>query len=155
MNSDIDSQLLIDQSGSSALAAKSLMPAIVGKDARRPPLKSSWEAFQYLMSLPKGTFRESDKITAAFLGTAVLLLASTVMAPPPYSGIIGLAGDMFFGLTIFSYIINRFGVVKLLHAREAVLIWDLMLGAFLLGIFVAVNFSLAMSYIRSSMSIGI
>jgi hypothetical protein len=67
------------------------------------------------------------------------------MLAPWRLGLVG-AVDALVGMVLLTYVANRFGIVTTFTPRQAVLTWQLMLGASLLGIFIAMNLGLLIAW---------
>lgn len=80
---------------------------------------------------------------ASFL-TAVVLLVLQVNPQFKQTCIaMALAADLLFGLSILWYVLLRFGVLRTVEPRHALLCWQLMLGAGALFAFYTLNIALA------------
>src|SRR5262249_13916612 len=105
---------------------------------RRPPWKSTWEAAVYLAGLPRAKARKSDKISAAILFIGMFSFTALLIMPNP-NFVLYMASDLFCGLGICMFLLNRFGIIGTLGERQAPLIWDLMLCMFMFGMFFVIN----------------
>lgn len=149
---------------SGAAPAESLKVGAEDMIKRRTMWQSSLAALRYVSSLTRDNevkIRDSDRATAralllvcAFaLLTLILPLLATSNEPPALqrfllwmnsqrTPIVG-AADVLVGIALLRYVANRFGIMTTLTPRQALLCWHLMLGASLLGIFMAINLAIA------------
>lgn len=94
-------------------------------------------------------FRPNDKRSTLFLiaGMALLMiLTGLVLAMPDMRTmciILAVVADLFLAMAIFWYVLLRFGTIRTLEPRHALLCWQLMLGTGILFAFYAMNVTLA------------
>lgn len=118
---------------------------------RRSRWESSLAALRYVSSVARDAdvkTRDSDKATSvALLITCVVALISIAVPflAPWRLGLVG-AADALVGIGLLTYVANRFGIVTTFTPRQAILTWQLMLGASLLGIFLAMNLGLVIAW---------
>lgn len=90
------------------------------------------------------TYRVSDKHTTNFLGVA--LLCSVVFAALPSLQLESLAfvcyviADIFLILAVTGFVLTRFGVIRAMEPRYALVCWHLMVGTGLLFLTLGFNF---------------
>lgn len=134
--------------GDEAIKAETGAPVI--KDGggvqteRRSRFVSSWSALAYVMSLSRENevkLRDSDRATTIMLAfvCTLTIVSFFVKSMVPQRLNLLLLCDVLFGATLVFYLTNRFGIVSTLPTRQALLTWQLMLCAFLIGTFVTVN----------------
>jgi len=124
-------------------------PAKAPQMKRRASWTSSYAAIKYVSSIPRKRFRYSDKVTDILAGVLILLCTLLIFVPIDLLKLpLTLLCDVLFTLTIVFYIMNRLGILTTLSERQAVLVWDMVLGAFLLGILAIINLSLFVNFIR-------
>ena len=118
---------------------------------RRPAWASSYTALKYISALPRENFRKSDKITDVLVLVCVLFAAMLIFFPPNLlkSPIILLA-DFAFVAIIISFIMKRLGILITLSQRQAVLVWDIVVGSLLLGVLLTFNMMLFILYMTRS-----
>lgn len=116
---------------------------------RRSRWVSSLAALRYVSSVSQDDeikVRDTDQAT-----TLALLICSTLAFISLIPGItlldkhripLVLASDLLIGFGLLLYVANRFGIVTTFQPRQALLIWQLMLGCSLLGMFLALNLAL-------------
>lgn len=82
--------------------------------------------------------RKSDKITQALLVIALFIIVAAQFYPDQKSVCTALA-DLLMAVILLAFLMLRFGVLKTLQPRQAVLTWQLILGSFVLGMYLAFN----------------
>ncbi len=82
--------------------------------------------------------RKSDRFTQLLLLIALLIMGAAMFLPDQRN-ICSLLADLLMAIVLSAFMALRFGVIKTLKPRQAVLTWQLILGAFLLGIYLAFN----------------
>lgn len=118
---------------------------------RRSRWQSSLAALRYVYSVSRDNdvkVRDSDKATSVALLIVCLFAFIAIAMPqlePWRAGAVG-AADVLVGVSMLMYVANRFGIVTTFTPRQALLTWQLMLGASLLGIFVCINLGLFIAY---------
>lgn len=133
-------------------AATEEMLANEGIVQRRSPWYSSLAALRYVSSLSKDDdvkVRDSDRFTSMALAvTSVLtVLSLAIPALAPHRLLLVLICDGLVGLMLLLYVTNRFGIVNTLNPRQALLTWQLMMGAGFLGIFATINLAVCIALI--------
>jgi len=116
---------------------------------------SSLTAFRYVSTLSKDDdvrIRDSDRATGLFLLIATAVTAMSLLLPQLASHRLAfvLASDTLLGAMLLLYVANRFGILNTLNARQALLCWQLVMGAAFLGIFLTINLAVAVAFIVSS-----
>ena len=115
---------------------------------RRSRWVSSAAALRYVSSIQKDNelkVRDSDKATAIAL-LACCFIALVVPGFEAYRVAFALAADVLLGVSLLTYVANRFGIITTFQARPALLTWQLMLGASLIGIFLTINLALIIAW---------
>lgn len=82
--------------------------------------------------------RKSDRFTQILLLVALIIMGAAMFLPDQRN-ICSLLADLLMAVVLSAFMALRFGVIKTLKPRQAVLTWQLILGAFLLGIYLAFN----------------
>jgi hypothetical protein len=119
---------------------------------RRSRWQSSLAALRYVDSITKDDkvgLRDSDKATTLALVVVSIFAFLSLIVPTLEEHRLPLvfAADVLMGTALTMYVANRFGIVTTLTPRQALLVWHLMLGSSLLGIFMAINLALLIGYI--------
>lgn len=116
-----------------------------GKDAQTPResvMGSLVSSAKYLQDAHAETdvikLRKSDRFTQILLLVALLIMGAAMFLPDQRN-ICSLLADLLMAVVLSAFMALRFGVIKTLKPRQAVLTWQLILGAFLLGIYLAFN----------------
>lgn len=117
---------------------------------RRNIFASTIEACKYVTVLPGKRFRYSDRATDILAAVSILLLLALVFMPVnSFQLPLVVLCDALFLLTIIIFTVNRLGILTALTERQFILVWDIILGAFLLGILVSANYALILHYVRN------
>lgn len=121
---------------------------------RRSRWVSSLAAFRYVNSIQKDNavrVRDSDKVTTISLVSFCVLALICLLVPQlERQRLVFVSGaDIMVGLSLITYVANRFGIVSTFQPRQALLTWQLMLGASLLGIFFTINLAMLISWVIS------
>ena len=82
--------------------------------------------------------RKSDKATWVLLVIAGILLIAALFLQNQKT-LVTIIGDVLVAVVLFAFMAMRFGVVRSLSARQAVLTWQLIVGSFILGLYCAFN----------------
>jgi lipopolysaccharide export LptBFGC system permease protein LptF len=82
--------------------------------------------------------RKADRVTWILLLIALGLICATMFVQNQ-KGVLTLIADALFAVVLFAFMAMRFGVLRSLSARQAVLVWQLIVGGFLLGLYAALN----------------
>lgn len=119
---------------------------------RRSRWYSSLAALQYVSSLSKDDdvrVRDSDRATAIFLLISATLTVLSLVIPTlaPHRLTFMLVCDILLGVMLVFYVANRFGILNTLSPRQALLSWQLMMGASFLGIFMTINLAVIIALI--------
>ncbi|MBY0547743.1 MAG: hypothetical protein K2W95_10640 [Candidatus Obscuribacterales bacterium] len=118
---------------------------------RRSRWVSSAAALRYVTSIQNDhdlKVRDSDKATAIAL-LACCFIALVCLVVPGFENFrvtFVLSADLLVGISLLMYVANRFGIVTTFQPRQALLTWQLMLGASLLGIFLTINLALLIAF---------
>jgi hypothetical protein len=107
---------------------------------------SAYEAIK-LSTLPRKKFRYTDRVTDILAAISILTLLILIFAPAfrPASALLCVTACM---VTIIFFIVNRLGVLTTIPERKAVLVWDIILGASLLGVLVIISIIILLSFLR-------
>ncbi len=112
-------------------------------------LASCIEAIRYISVLPRKRFRYSDRVTDILGAISILLLLVIVVMPTnAYQMPLMLFCDGLFLLTVVVFTMNRLGILNSLSERQFLLVWDIILGAFLLGLLFSANSTLILNYMK-------
>jgi hypothetical protein len=119
---------------------------------RRSRWYSSLAALRYVSSLSKDDdvrVRDSDRATAiALLISSILTVLSLVFKPfASHRLALVLVCDALVGLMLLFYVANRFGILNTLTPRQALLSWQLMMGAGFIGIFTTINLAVVIALV--------
>ena len=122
-------------------------PAPEGVFKRRSLFKASMESLKYVNSISQDEavkVRDSDRATSiALLITSIATVAAMVIKQAASHRIpLLIACDVLIGASILIYLGNRFGILTTFNPRQALLSWQLMMGAAFLGIFLTINLAL-------------
>ncbi|HEY9778498.1 MAG TPA: hypothetical protein V6C81_32370 [Planktothrix sp.] len=127
---------------------------------RRSRWYSSLAALKYISSLSRDDdvkVRDSDRATSISLLIASVLTVLSLLFPPlaPHRLALVLICDALVGLMLLFYVANRFGILNTFSPRQALLSWQLMMGAGFLGIFATINLAVAIALIVAQMNIDV
>ena len=113
---------------------------------RSSPWDSSYHALKYVTAIPRDNFRTTDKITEILVFCCLVFIALLIFVPPTFltPPVILLADIIFFSITVI-FIMKRLGILITLNARQAVLVWDIVIAALIIGIILSFN---AMKFIK-------
>ncbi|HEY9714624.1 MAG TPA: hypothetical protein V6C72_14245 [Chroococcales cyanobacterium] len=123
-----------------------------GKEARRPILESASAAVDYIDGARKDTkvsLRDFDRRTNMLMGSALLFLIVPLFWPTIPSAWLWV-GDGIFGIIILVFLSSRFGLLRTLSPRQAILVWEMIIGSAILGAFLAVNAHGLINLIRAA-----
>lgn len=98
------------------------------------------------------TIRKTDRVSQIMLVVAIVLIAAAQVVPAQQLAV-SLAADAMLAAALLVFLALRFGVVRTLLPRQAILVWQLIVGAFLLGLFVAFNLNMLV-LLQSGLSLG-
>jgi hypothetical protein len=126
-----------------AIDAKPIGPPPVPKE-RRSRWESSFVALRYLSGIGRDTqikVRDSDRATSFSLLIVAFLTLVSLFVPGLADFRFNLLAvcDVLAGVSVVFYIANRFGILSTLPPRAALLCWQLMLGAWFIGMYVTIN----------------
>jgi len=111
---------------------------------RRSVWYNSLSALKYVSGLSKDDevrVRDSDRATAIALLISCILSGVSMIIPalaPLRLALMGIC-DALIGVILVFYVASRFGIINSMSPRQALLAWQLMMGASFLGIFIAIN----------------
>lgn len=120
--------------------------------ARRSRWNSSWAALRYVSSLSRDDdikIRDSDRITSVCLLIGSILTIIALVAQPLAAHRLTLliAADALVFLLLLFYVVNRFGILHTLMPRQALLAWQLIMGAGFVGIYMTINLAVLIAFI--------
>jgi hypothetical protein len=127
---------------------------------RRSRWYSSLAALRYVTSLSRDDdvrVRDSDRATSIFLAISMVLTFLSLVVPQLAQHRVAfiLVCDALVGVMLMFYVANRFGILNTLSPRQALLTWQLLMGASFLGIFLTLNLALVVALVVSQQSITI
>ena len=127
---------------------------------RRSPVETFLKGIKYVNDLTVSEqvqVRDTDRATSYFLLICSLVTVVSLVVPmmAPQRMPLLLVCDVLVGAMIFYYIVNRFGILTTLPARQALLCWQLMQGSLFFGIFFTINLALLVGMIVSSTHIDV
>jgi len=127
-------------------------PAI---NKRRSRWQTSLIAFRYVQSVSADNgirIRDTDKATSIALAIATICLFLS-----PWINPLGkirtnllIVCDVFAGAVLVFYFANRFGILKTLNKRQALLTWQLILAAVYVGAFLTINLAVVIGFVISN-----
>ena len=149
-----------DESNAAAEAAPSAAtPQKSAPGPRRSIVSVASETIRYIERAEKDKtlhVRTDDKKSAIFMALSLVIgIGFTVLYMVNESTrqlciVMALVADGFLGLAILWYVLLRFGVLRTVEPRHALLCWQLMLGAGVLFAFYTMNIAFAFFTIYSS-----
>jgi hypothetical protein len=98
------------------------------------------------------TIRKTDRVSQIMLVVAIGLIAAAQVVPTQQLAV-SLIADFMLAAALCVFLALRFGVVRTLLPRQAILVWQLIVGAFLLGLFIAFNLKMFV-LLQSGLSLG-
>lgn len=120
--------------------------AASGQDKRSSLIEGFFKTLKYISEVgeDKGiTYRESDKRTTQFLGIAllgaVIFAALPSLQMPSLALVCYIVADLFLVLAILGFVLTRFGVIRAMEPRYALVTWHLMVGTGLLTLTIGFN----------------
>jgi hypothetical protein len=129
-------------------------------EGRRSRWATSLDALRYVNSLSRDDYvkvRESDRATSILLLIGSILTVISLVFKPLAAHRLSLVlfCDVLVFFTLLFYVANRFGIVRTLTPRQALLTWQLIMGGIFLGIFITINLAvtIALVVVNSSMQI--
>lgn len=109
-------------------------------ERRQSAWSSSYKALNYVLGLERNRLRIADKTSDILLGLAILMIVLLSFAPSESWQVPLALGCDFACLSIvFFFIGNRLGILRTLNEKQAVLVWDIVMGALILGVLLAIN----------------
>ncbi len=127
---------------------------------RRSRWQSSLAALRYIDGITKDhevKLRDTDRATSLALLVVCVFACISMFVPQLSSHRIPLVGaaDVLLGLTLLTHVANRFGILTTLTPRQAVLVWQLMMGSSLIGVFMAINLGIVICLVIAKTQIVI
>ena len=107
--------------------------------SRQSRWRTSGEACQHIAKAFASNelqVRTADKVTLGLMLTSAAMAVAMVVFPDAY---LAIACDVFVALTIVFYLAQRFGIIKTFDTKQTVFATEIMIGFFILGIFIVVN----------------
>jgi hypothetical protein len=124
--------------------------AVANLVQRQSRWETTWAAMKYISNLSRdddARIRSSDRATSVFLLIATVLTVVSLVLPAlaPHRLFFVLICDALVGAMLALYLANRFGILNTLTPRQALLTWQLIMGATFIGIFVTINLAVAIA----------
>ncbi|PWT94906.1 MAG: hypothetical protein C5B53_12190 [Candidatus Melainabacteria bacterium] len=114
---------------------------------RQSTWAACYEALNYVLGIERSKLRTADKTTDILLGLAILSIVLLSFAPSEAWQVpLAFGCDVICLIVVLSFLGNRMGILRTLSQKQAVLVWDIVMGALILGVLVAVN---SMLFIRT------
>jgi hypothetical protein len=119
---------------------------------RRKLLRACLDSFRYVNSISQDEavkVRDSDRATSIWLMIVSIFTVLAMLFEPlaPHRMPLLVACDVLIGISILYYIANRFGIIGTFNPRQALLAWQLMMGATFFGIFLTINLALILGLV--------
>jgi hypothetical protein len=119
---------------------------------RRPLIRACLDSFSYVNSISQDEavkVRDSDRATSIWLMIVSIVTVGAMLIEPlaPHRMPLLVVCDILIGMSIFYYIANRFGIIGTFNPRQALLSWQLMMGATFFGIFLTINLALLLGIV--------
>jgi hypothetical protein len=119
---------------------------------RRPLIRACMDSFNYVNSISQDEgvkVRDSDRATSIWLMIVSIVTVGAMLIEPlaPHRMPLLVCCDILIGMSIFYYIANRFGILGTFNPRQALLAWQLMMGASFFGIFLTINLALVLGLV--------
>ncbi len=115
---------------------------------RRSIWVSSCESLAYLSGLSRKALRQRDRVSDILLGLIIMLMIPVSLAPWQKNGLLlAVLCDFACLAMVIWFVANRLGILGTLTDKQAVLIWDIALGIFILGILFCINVALIFEFI--------
>jgi|AGTN01.2.fsa_nt_gi hypothetical protein len=116
---------------------------------RRKLFRACLDSFRYVNSISQDEavkVRDSDRATSIWLMIVSIFTVLAMLFEPlaPHRMPLLIACDVLIGISILYYIANRFGIIGTFNPRQALLAWQLMMGATFFGIFLTINLALVL-----------
>jgi hypothetical protein len=117
------------------------------QNRRQSVWQASYEALNYVLGIERSKLRTADRTTDILLGLAILSIVLLSFAPSEAWQVpLAFGCDILCLIIVLSFLGNRLGILRTLNQKQAVLVWDIVMGALILGVLVAVN---SMLFIRT------
>lgn len=149
----------VDKSNESTPPERSGSSTYTHLQPRRSIMSIASETIRYIEKAEKDkslNVRTDDKRSVIFMSISFVIgITFTIMymvnpAMRPVCIVLALVSDLFLGLSILWYVLLRFGVLRSVEQRHALLCWQLMLGAGALFAFYTMNIAFAFFTVYSS-----
>jgi hypothetical protein len=119
---------------------------------RRKLIRACLDSFHYVNSISQDEavkVRDSDRATSIWLMIVSIFTVLAMLFEPlaPHRMPLLVACDVLIGISILYYIANRFGIIGTFNPRQALLAWQLMMGATFFGIFLTINLALILGLV--------
>jgi hypothetical protein len=98
------------------------------------------------------SIRKTDRVSQVILVLAIVAVA-VAQAMPSEQFIVMVIADILLALSLCAFLALRFGVLRTLGVRQAILVWQLILGSFMLGLFLAFNLKMIV-LLQAGLSVG-
>lgn len=123
---------------------------------RRKLFRACLDSFRYVNSISQDEavkVRDSDRATSIWLMIVSIFTVLAMLFEPlaPHRMPLLIACDVLIGISILYYIANRFGIIGTFNPRQALLAWQLMMGATFFGIFLTINLALVLGLVAALM----
>jgi len=123
---------------------------------RRKLFRACLDSFRYVNSISQDEavkVRDSDRATSIWLMIVSIFTVLAMLFEPlaPHRMPLLVACDVLIGISILYYIANRFGIIGTFNPRQALLAWQLMMGATFFGIFLTINLALILGLVAALM----
>lgn len=106
-------------------------------------LGESWAYLRKAMKDESIQIRDTDKLTAKLLRLSILVAAGCVIVPffklKELAFVFYGVADLLFLGSVLVFVISRFGILRVMSPRHALVCWHLMLGTSLLAVALALN----------------
>ena len=143
-----DEPKTMQEPGSEIQPSPTLEPPAIG-NRRRPALAASWSAINYVSRLSRAKLRQRDKSTDALVAIVVVSLIILSFAPVTVWQLpIALGCAAICVITALWYLANRLGILSTLPERQAILVWDIAIGMFILGFSLSLIFMIFMLLLK-------
>jgi hypothetical protein len=115
-------------------------------------IRACLDSFRYVNSISQDEavkVRDSDRATSIWLMIVSIFTVLAMLFEPlaPHRMPLLVACDVLIGISILYYIANRFGIIGTFNPRQALLAWQLMMGATFFGIFLTINLALILGLV--------
>lgn len=107
---------------------------------RKTIWSASAEAINYIYKLPRGKLRLIDRTSDLLLALAILLIGLLSFAPAVSWQIpLAVVCDIVCVVAVVAFLASRLGILRTLSDKQAVLVWDIVIGVLVLGVLIAIN----------------